>query len=139
MENMKKDIDELTFIKSKIDNIEKIVYTDAKAQKVVYNMLVEYKSCLNDLTNTNKEISKRITSVEDKINKLLELINNEIAGDTPSSKRCQYSDKQLYNMHYGLGYKKKYSLTDLEKLTGMSRSFVQQHIRKYSMKVDKEV
>lgn len=133
------NVNELQYIKEKVANIENIVFSGYKNQKLIYNLLVEYKSYLCDLDRKNKEQNDKITSLDNKINKLLELINNEISGDTPSSKKCQYSDKQLYEMHYGIGYKKKYSLADLVGLTGMSKSFVQQHIRKYNNKLNKEV
>lgn len=133
------NVNELQYIKEKVANIENIVFSGYKNQKLIYNLLVEYKSYLCDLDRKNKEQNDKITSLDNKINKLLELITNEISGDTPSSKKCQYSDKQLYEMHYGIGYKKKYSLADLVGLTGMSKSFVQQHIRKYNNKLNEEV
>jgi hypothetical protein len=135
MENEK----DIQYSKEKLDNIENIVFTSHKGIKVMYSLLVEYRGFLNDLKSHNEKQDKQIASCEEKLNKLLELITNEISGDTPSSKRCQYSDKQIYNMHYGLGYKKKYSLNELVSLTGMSRSFIQQHISKYKNKVNKEV
>lgn len=136
MDKNNNDPSELAFIRDKVTNIENIVFSNHKNIKTLGSLIVEYRSYLADIKNSVKEQSKEVTSLSEKLDTLLKKVTDEIEGNTPASKRCKYSDKQLYELHYGIGCKKKYSLADLVGLTGMSKSFIQQHIRKYMQSME---
>ena len=141
MEDLNRNIDELAYINDRLDNLSKYVLAEHKNMKIVFNLLQEYKITLNDLAQSNKDLHHKITSLDDKINRIYNLLTGNIDCDNPNNKgKCKYSDKQLYDLFINKDnkYKKRYSYSDLVKLTGMSKSYLQRHIREYRLNLFKE-
>lgn len=103
---------------------------------------IEIKQLKENDNIQNKKLDKLITSYEKR--KAGVIVNNNVDIDLTDRQiagKCKYSDEQLYAMHYNVGgkFKKQYSYNDLVKLTGMSLSYVKDHIREYKKLMNMEV
>ena len=134
--------DMVAYIKN-VGGAVKLIYQDIG--KIINRLDVidiEIKQLKENDNIQSKKLDKLLTSYEKK--KAGVIVNNNVdidLSDRLADRKCKYTDEQLYELHYNVGnkYKKKYSYTDLVKLTGMSLSYVKDHIREYKKLMNMEV